>query len=107
MSRLSSVFVVVVLATATAIAIADETPIFQRMIFDGTSLDGWTVEGNAEFEIVDKQLLLKSGLGWLRADHPVRDFVLKFSWKNLKKTTEQSEVGLDVIVGRFHFDSLD
>lgn len=86
MSRFSFVFVVVVVGfvTAAAITLADETPAFQRVVFDGTSLDGWKVEGDATVEIVDKQLLLKSGLGWLRADHPVKDFVLKFSWKNLK-----------------------
>lgn len=72
--------------TVTGITLADETPVFQRVIFDGTSLDGWTVEGDAEVEIVDKQLLLKSGLGWIRFDHPVRDFVLHFWWKNLKKS---------------------
>ena len=30
------------------------------------------------------QLLLKSGLGWVRTEHPVRDFELRFSWKALK-----------------------
>lgn len=84
MSRACFAFAALLLATVTTVA--DETPAFQRVVFDGTSLDGWTVEGDAAVEIVEKQLLLKSGLGWLRADHPVKDFALKFSWKNLKKS---------------------
>lgn len=56
-----------------------------RVAFDGTSLDGWTVEHEAAVEIIDGQLLLKSGLGWLKYEHPLRDFELRFAWQALKK----------------------
>ena len=62
-------------------------PIFAqdyRWKFDGQSLPGWTLEHEAAVDIVDRQLLLKSGLGWLRYEHPLRDFSLRFSWKALK-----------------------
>jgi hypothetical protein len=49
-----------------------------------TTSDGWTVENGAEVELVDGQLLLKSGLGWIRNPHPLRDFKLHFAWKALK-----------------------
>lgn len=69
----------IVFLSLTAIAHADH-----RLTFNGKNLDGWKIENDAEVEIVDGQLLLKSGLGWLRADHAVRDFELRFQWKALK-----------------------
>jgi hypothetical protein len=57
---------------------------YRRVVFDGKSLDGWTVEHEAEAEVVDGELLLRAGRGWLRADHLVRDFRLEFSWQALK-----------------------
>jgi hypothetical protein len=74
------------LTTPISFAQTDDPSGYRRVIFNGTSLDGWTLENGAEAEIVDGDLLLKSGLGWIRADHPVRDFRLKFSWQALKKT---------------------
>ncbi len=54
--------------------------------FDGQSLEGWTLEHEAAVEIMDGQVLLKSGLGWLRYEHPLRDFELRFSWQAFQKT---------------------
>lgn len=79
----------VLLLLACCAPLIAETPApkgFTRKVFDGKSLDGWKVDGTAEVEIIDGQLLLKSGLGWVRLDHPVTDFVLRFTWKNLKAT---------------------
>lgn len=56
-----------------------------RFAFDGVSLDGWTIEHEAAVEIVDRQLLLKSGLGWLRYEYPLKNFELRFAWKALKQ----------------------
>lgn len=69
----------IVFLSLTALAHANH-----RLTFNGKTLDGWKVENDAEVEIVDGQLLLKSGLGWLRADHALRDFELRFQWKTLK-----------------------
>lgn len=77
-------FSVMAALSGDLLADADAPAGFRRTVFDGTNLDGWTVEHDAEVEIVGGQLLLKSGLGWLRSDHPAQDFILKFSWKNLK-----------------------
>lgn len=53
-------------------------------LFDGKSLDGWTVENGAKVEVQDGALLLKDGDGWLRSNHVYGDFVLHVEWKALK-----------------------
>jgi hypothetical protein len=53
-------------------------------LFDGKSLDGWVLENDAEVEVVDGNLLLKSGNGWLRSAHQYRDFELELEWKALQ-----------------------
>jgi hypothetical protein len=53
------------------------------VVFDSTSrrlvVEGDAVAGSSMAK------LLKSGLGWIRSDHPVRDFELHFTWQALKK----------------------
>jgi hypothetical protein len=56
----------------------------RQTLFDGKSLDGWTLENDAEVEIVDGCLLLKSGNGWLRSAYQYRDFELDLEWKAIK-----------------------
>ncbi|HUQ72660.1 MAG TPA: DUF1080 domain-containing protein [Planctomycetaceae bacterium] len=56
----------------------------RQTLFDGRSLDGWVLENDAEVEIVDGNLLLKSGNGWLRSAHQYRDFELELEWKALQ-----------------------
>ena len=41
---------------------------FQSSLFDGKTLNGWTIENDCEAEVKDGVLLLKSGDGWLRSD---------------------------------------
>ena len=59
---------------------------FRRSLFDGKTLNGWTVENDCEVDVVDGCIRLKSGLGWLRSDNRLRDFELHVEWKALKAT---------------------
>jgi len=63
---------------------AEELLACRRPIFDGTSLNGWTIEHEAEVDVVDGCLRLKAGHGWLRSDYRLRDFELHLEWKALK-----------------------
>lgn len=53
-------------------------------LFDGKSLDGWNIENKCEADVVDGQLRLKAGNGWLRSDHQYADFKLHVEWKALQ-----------------------
>lgn len=76
-----------ILFALETLAVASDDPAgYRRVVFDGKTLDGWVLENGAEAEVVDGNLLLKAGLGWIRADHPVIDFELHFSWKALQKS---------------------
>ena len=55
-----------------------------KPLFDGKTLEGWTVENEAKIEIQDGVLLLKDGNGWLRSNHVYGDFQLHLEWKALK-----------------------
>lgn len=52
-------------------------------LFDGKSLEGWTVENGAKVEVQDGMLLLKDGNGWLRSNQVYGDFQLHLEWKAL------------------------
>ena len=66
------------------LAAAQEPEEFRRSLFDGATLNGWTVENDCEVDVVDGCLRLKAGHGWLRSDHRLRDFELHVEWKSLK-----------------------
>lgn len=61
-------------------------------LFDGKSVDGWVLENDAEVEVVDGNLLLKAGNGWLRTAHQYRDFELELEWKALQ--TQNYDAGI-------------
>ncbi len=63
-------------------------------LFDGKSLEGWTVENGAKVEIQDGNLLLKDGDGWLRSHHVYADFQLHVEWKALKAETYDAGIYL-------------
>jgi len=87
MSCRAWLFAVSACLVATDFVCAQPTPSgYRRVVFDGTSLDGWTLENGAEAELVDGALLLKAGMGWIRSDHPVTDFELRFTWKALQES---------------------
>lgn len=53
-------------------------------LFDGQSLDGWTVENGCKVTVEDGLLVLKQGNGWLRSDYEYGDFRLHVEWKAVK-----------------------
>lgn len=65
---------------------------FSVALFDGRSLDGWTVEGNCEAEVRDGVIRLKSGNGWLRSDLTYADFELRLEWKASKESKYDSGI---------------
>ena len=71
---------------------ADEPHPFQRSLFDGATLSGWTVENGCEVDVIDGCLRLKSGHGWLRSDHRLRNFDLHLEWKALKASNYDSGI---------------
>ena len=62
-----------------------EVPTYSYKIFDGKSLDGWTVENGCQVEVKEGNILLKAGDGWLRSDHTYQDFSLHLEWKALQQ----------------------
>ena len=68
-------------------------------LFDGKSLDGWTVENGAKVEIQDGLLLLKDGDGWLRSNHVYTDFKLHVEWKALKEDKYDAGIYLRALPG--------
>ncbi|HLQ43560.1 MAG TPA: DUF1080 domain-containing protein, partial [Planctomycetaceae bacterium] len=65
---------------------------YTSTLFDGKSLDGWTVENGAKVEVQDGLLLLKDGDGWLRSHHVYTDFQLHVEWKSL--ATDNYDAGI-------------
>lgn len=55
-------------------------------LFDGKTLNGWTLEGKCQASVQDGNLLLEAGDGWMRSDHEYLDFQLHVEWKSLKET---------------------
>jgi hypothetical protein len=52
-------------------------------LFNGKDLTGWTRVHDVEFQVVDGNLRLVKGMGWLRTDKQYSDFVLEFEWRAL------------------------
>lgn len=65
-------------------AVAGAPDGYTYSLFDGKSLDGWNIENKCEADVVDGQLRLKAGNGWLRSDHQYADFKLHVEWKALQ-----------------------
>ncbi|NLF72949.1 MAG: DUF1080 domain-containing protein [Candidatus Anammoximicrobium sp.] len=60
---------------------ADDAPTSQRLaLFDGTTLDRWAASGSP-FAVEERAVLLKGGVGFLRAHHRFADFVLELKWR--------------------------
>lgn len=65
---------------------------FTYSLFDGQSLSGWNIENGCEADVVDGQLRLKGGNGWLRSDSQYADFKLHLEWKALQ--AEKYDAGI-------------
>ena len=77
---LSRYFLAILFCSAALTETAAESPGFRHSLFDGKSLNGWTIENDCEVDVIDQCIRLKSGLGWLRYDSRVRDFELHVEW---------------------------
>jgi hypothetical protein len=52
-------------------------------LFNGQDLTGWTKVHDVDFQVVDGNLRLVKGMGWLRTDKEYGDFILEFEWRAL------------------------
>jgi len=75
-----------VLLGLQAVQAQDQPAGFERSIFNGQTLHGWTIENGCEATVEDGLLVLKAGDGWLRSDHVYADFQMHVEWKALQKT---------------------
>ena len=67
-------------------------------LFNGKDLTGWKVVHDAQFEVVDGNLRLVTGMGWLRTEKQYQDFILEFEWRSPKPSYDSGiflRVGLD------------
>ncbi|MHC4166496.1 MAG: 3-keto-disaccharide hydrolase [Planctomycetota bacterium] len=75
-----SIVVMATLATSCAILEGGGKRI---ALFDGKTLDGWTII-NCEATVDDGDILLTAGNGLLQTEEKYGDFVLEFEWKALR-----------------------
>ncbi|HNV00218.1 MAG TPA: DUF1080 domain-containing protein [Verrucomicrobiota bacterium] len=52
-------------------------------LFNGKDLSGWVGVNDTKFDVVEGNLRLVGGMGWLRTEKQYRDFVLEFEWRAL------------------------
>jgi hypothetical protein len=96
-----SLFAVTRLAAA-----ADQSAVrFTASLFDGRSLDGWTIENDCRADVEDSVLVLKSGNGWLRSDLAYQDFVLHVEWRAVKTADYDSGIYIRTLPGGKPFPS--
>jgi Domain of Unknown Function (DUF1080) len=81
-------FFVLLLGVMPLVAAAQDQPGEFRPLFDGTSLDGWVVKGDAgkeapqgEWLVKDGLLVAKPGHSWLSTKEMYGDFVLRLEWR--------------------------
>ena len=92
MKSFLTIFSLWVFSLVTTNAFGDEPVGFHHSLFNGKTLNGWTIENECDVDVIDGCLRLKSGLGWLRHDSRLRDFDLHVEWKTLKPM--QSDAGI-------------
>jgi hypothetical protein len=67
-----------------------------KSLFNGKDLTGWSPVHDVSFSVVDGNLRLVKGMGWLRTVDTYSDFVLEFDWRALD---EQYDSGIFVRAG--------
>ncbi|MSR60751.1 MAG: DUF1080 domain-containing protein [Planctomycetaceae bacterium] len=72
---------------------------FSASLFDGRTLQGWTIENDCEIGVEDGSLVLQSGNGWLRSDHTYADFALHVEWKALKESDYDAGIYIRTLNG--------
>jgi hypothetical protein len=72
---------------------------FTTSLFDGRTLEGWTIENDCEIGVEDGLIVLQSGNGWLRSDHTYKDFLLHVEWKAPAKAKYDAGVYVRTLKG--------
>lgn len=90
----SSLFLCALVATPFAVSLADDAP--WNPLFNGRDLTGWVSVNDGVFQVVDGNLHLAKGNGWLRTGKEYKDFVLELEWRAL---TEKYDSGIFVRSG--------
>jgi len=60
-------------------------------LFNGKDLKGWIGMNDVQGEVVDGNLRVGKGMGWLRLEKEYKDFILEFEWRALE---EQYDSGI-------------
>ena len=84
------------LSIVIVVALLTSCAVFERggkrvSLFDGKTLDGWTII-NCEATVDDGDILLTAGNGLLQTEQKYGDFVLEFEWKALRNDKWDSGV---------------
>jgi hypothetical protein len=65
---------------ATAFTISPNSVFVMKPLFDGKTLDGWTIRGSAEAEVKDGVIRLTKGSGSLESEGKYGDFILQLEF---------------------------
>lgn len=84
----------VVVFTNVQLSVAGDpqTAGFTTNLFDGKSLQGWTVMNDCQIGVDQESILLKGGNGWLRSDLTYGDFTMHIEWKAEKAADYDSGI---------------
>ncbi|GAB4154073.1 MAG: DUF1080 domain-containing protein [Planctomycetaceae bacterium] len=80
-------------------AVAADKAGVTRSLFDGKTLNGWTIENDCKVKVQDGMLLLAEGNGWLRSNNTYRDFKFHVEWKALKKSKYDAGIYIRTLPG--------
>jgi hypothetical protein len=83
----SLIFTVVLLTSCSVF----KTEVKRIALFDGKTLDGWTLI-KCEAEVNDGDILLKAGNGLVQTEKKYGNFILEFDWKALRDNKWDSGV---------------
>jgi hypothetical protein len=79
---LSTLLLAGMLASSTALRGADEAQWVS--LFNGKDLTGWVPVYDVKAEVVEGNLRITKGMGWLRSEKEYGDFVLEVEWRALE-----------------------
>ena len=85
MTRLLFATTFALFASATVSLAADKAAGHAFPLFDGKTLEHWSIENGAKAHVKDGNILLEAGNGWLRSHYTFTDFQLHVEWKALQK----------------------
>ena len=81
--RLAAVAAVALMLFSPALRAAETAGGAWESLFNGRDLTGWAPVHDVDFKVVDGNLQLVRGMGWLRTEKKFKDFVLEFEWRAL------------------------